>query len=119
MLSNIVQLANVKEQQQQQQKSARRSYLGGRTWNRNKPRGTGINTVNSRVGTYKVEDLKVVGKVKDHTKIMENSKNIDIYIKIKLTVEITKSTMIRLNLKLVNWQITLIGEETLEHLNIS
>ncbi len=37
LLSNVIQLANVREQQQQQQKSARGIYLGGKTWNRNKP----------------------------------------------------------------------------------
>ncbi len=82
-------------------------------------RGTGINTVTSRLEKSKVEDLKVAGKVKDRTQIMENRKNIDIYIKSKLTVEITKCTVIRLNLKQVNRQITLIVGNTLEHLNIS
>ncbi len=41
-------------------------------------RGTGINTVKSRVRKSKVKDLKVAGKVKDHTPIMENRKIIDI-----------------------------------------
>ncbi len=42
LLSNVVQLANVKEYQQKQQKSARGSYCGV-TWNRNK-HGIGIGT---------------------------------------------------------------------------